>query len=196
MSRKSSRFSSAPIAPQKLSLLDRRRAAKSGRKDAKNYKGLADATLTHALIEIRGVAVAGQHEVNQWLINKVKPLREGNARIAVSMSRLQDQISELSKNPGVSGRQQKEVRTRTTSLTEQLAAEVSQLRMNEENLQALVMAAEEALASWKQYFDAMAAVYVRALSNKLGRDVRSSAAEVPPFESIQVIDVNVEGSAD
>lgn len=188
MARTSTQISSAPLAPRKLGRRETRRAIKSGKEDAKNYKGIADATMTHALIEIRSTALSGQHLVNKWLIEACAPIHSGNSNIEVQLTKLANEISEIRSNPGTTGRIRKLNQSKLENLQLEESAARSQLSMNRENLKDLRRMAEEASDSWHGYFDAMAAVYIRALSNKLGRDVRTSAAEVPPFKSLEIVD--------
>ena len=188
MPRNKSRFSSAPLAPAKPGFRATRRAQKSGRQDAKNYKGLADATITHALIEIRSAALSGQHAVNKWLIEACAPLHSGNASIQVQLMKITSEIEEVKRNPGQTGRARKANSAKLENLELEASAAHSQLKMNQETLKDLRVMAQEASNSWRGYFDALAAVYIRALSNKLGRDVRTSAAEVPPFKSLEIVD--------
>ena len=188
MARTNTQISSAPLAPRKLGRRETRRAMKSGKEDAKNYKGIADATMTHALIEIRSSALSGQHAVNKWLIESCASIHSGNANIEVKLTKLANDISEIRNNPGSTGRIRKLNQSKLENLQLEESAVRSQLSMNRENLKDLRRMAEEASDSWHGYFDAMAAVYVRALSNKLGRDVRTSAAEVPPFKSLEIVD--------
>jgi len=187
--RSKSRFSSAPMAPTKPGFKVTRRAQKAGRQDAKNYKGIADATMTHALIELRSSALSGQHSVNKWLIEECASLHAGNASIEVQLSTLNENISILRKDPGSTGRIRKANFSKLENLEEEVSAVRSQLKMNQESLKDLRILAQEASDSWQGYFQALAAIYIRALSNKLGRDVRSSTAEVPPFKSIEIVDI-------
>ena len=188
MPRTKSRFSSAPIAPSKPGFRATRRAKKSGRQDAKNYKGLADATMTHALIEVRSSALSGQHAVNKWLIEACAPLHSGNASIAVQLEKISNEIEAVKRNPGDTGRARKASATKLENLELEASAALSQLNMNNETLKDLRVMAQEASNSWRGYFDALAAIYIRSLSNKLGRDVRTAAAEVPPFKSLEIVD--------
>jgi hypothetical protein len=61
--------------------------------------------------------------------------------------------------------------------------------MNKDSIDALTRQTVEALESWERYFVALASIYVRALSKKLKRDVRSSDAEVPPFENVPLLNL-------
>lgn len=197
MVRNKSRFSSAPLAPAKPGFTAARRAQKSGRQDAKIYKGLADATMTHALIEIRSAALSGQHAVNKWLIEACSPLHSGNASIQVQLTKIASEIEEIKRNPGLTGRSRKANSAQRENLEHEAYAAHSQLNMNQETLKDLRIMAQEASNSWCGYFDALAAVYIRALSSKLGRDVRTSAAEVPPFKSLEIVDTeNQDGESE
>jgi hypothetical protein len=144
--------------------------------------------MTHALIELRSTALSGQHSVNKWLIEACASLHSGNASIEVQLSKLANDISELRQSPGSTGRIRKANLDKLTNLELEEAAARSQLSMNQETLKDLRIMAKEASDSWHGYFDALAAIYIRALSNKLGRDVRTSSAEVPPFKSIDIVD--------
>jgi hypothetical protein len=68
-----------------VKLIQSIRISWQGRKDAKKYSGLKDFTRTHALITAQAGAQAGQHRVNQWLIQSLDPLLVGNERIAVQI---------------------------------------------------------------------------------------------------------------
>lgn len=188
MPRSKPQISTAPLAPRKPGFRATRRARKSGRQDAKNYKGIADATMTHALIELRSTALSGQHAVNKWLIEACAPLHSGNASIQVQLKKLANDISDLNSRPASTGRMRKAILSKRENLEHEVSAANSQLSMNRENLKDLRVMAQEASDSWHGYFDALAAIYIRALSNKLGRDVRTSAAEVPPFKSLEIVD--------
>jgi len=144
--------------------------------------------MTHALIELRSSALSGQHAVNKWLVEACAPLHSGNASIRVQLEKLADDISSVKKDPGVTGRIRKANLSKLENLEQESSAVRSQLSMNQESLKDLRILAQEASNSWHGYFDALAAIYIRALSNKLGRDVRTSSAEVPPFKSIDIVD--------
>ena len=186
--RSTTQISTAPLAPSKPGFWVTLRTKRSGRQDAKNYKGIADATMTHALIEVKSFALSGQHTVNKWLIEACTSIHAGNASIEVQLTKLANEISELKRNPGSTGRIRKANLGKLDNLKLEEAAARSQLNINHENLKDLRIMAKEASVSWHGYFDALAAIYIRALSNKLGRDVRTSAAEVPPFKSIEIVD--------
>ena len=190
MPRNRSQMSSAPLAPAKPGRKETRRAIKSGRQDAENYRGIADATITHALIEVRSVALSGQHSVNKWLIEACAPLHSGNASIEVQLRKLALDISALQTATGETGRIRKANLDKLNNLELEQAAARAQLSMNNETLKDLRVMAKQAMDSWHGYFDALAAIYIRSLSNKLGRDVRTSASEVPPFKSIEIVETD------
>ena len=153
--------------------------------------------MTHALIEVRSTALSGQHAVNKWLIETCAAIHSGNASIEVQLKKYAAEISELKKNPGNTGRVRKANQNKLENLELEEAAARSQLSMNRENLKDLRIMAQEASDSWRGYFDALAAIYIRALSNKLGRDVRTAAAEVPPFKSLEIVDTeDVDGESE
>lgn len=189
MPRSKSRFSSAPIAPYRASALQRYRAARLGKSDAKNHKGIADGTLTQALKELQTRAQQGQHEVNRWFSKEADPIIQGNSRIAIQLAQLQQEIDALDKNLGDSGRERKANSKVLSTLNERRISQLSQLEMNKDSIDALTRQTVEALESWERYFIALASIYVRALSKKLKRDVRSSDAEVPPFENVPLLNL-------
>jgi hypothetical protein len=70
-----------PFAPAVVSGGVRRRFQTLGRADAKKYKNIQDFSRTHAVLEAEAMAQAGQHTVNQWLVQMIQPIIAGNARI-------------------------------------------------------------------------------------------------------------------
>lgn len=192
MPRSKSRFSSAPIAPYRASTMQRWSASRLGRLDARNHRGIADGTLTQALKEIQTRAQQGQHEVNRWLSNQAEPVIKGNSRIKIQLQQLDFDIKILNSNIGDSGRERKFNSKILESLNEKRVSQLSQLEMNKNSLEALYFQANEALGSWDRHYVALASIYVRSLSKKLKRDVRSSDAEVPPFGNVPIIDLDSE----
>jgi hypothetical protein len=170
-------------------LLQRYRASRLGKSDAKNHKGIADGTLTQALKELQTRAQQGQHEVNRWFSKEADPIIQGNSRIAIQLAQLQREIDALDKNLGDSGRERKANSKVLITLNERRISQLSQLEMNKDSIDALTRQTVEALESWERYFVALASIYVRALSKKLKRDVRSSDAEVPPFENVPLLNL-------
>lgn len=189
MPRSKSRFSSAPIAPYKASAIQRWRISRLGRLDAKNHKGIADGTLTQALNEIQTYAHLGQLEVNRWFRQQAEPIIQGNSRIEIQLLQLAKDIENLESNLGDSGRQRKFNLRLLEVLNEKRVSQLSQHEMNKDSLEALHVQAGDALESWVRHYIALASIYVRSLSKKLKRDVRSADAEVPPFESVPLINL-------
>lgn len=189
MNRSKSRFSSAPIAPYKVSLLKQWRTSRLGRTDARNHKGIADATLTQALKGIAAYAQSGQHEVNRWLIKESEPIVVGSSRIRIQLGQLESEILNFTKNLGDSGRERKLNKRALELLIEKKTSQMSQLEMNSDSLEALYRQGTEAIESWERYFTALASIYLRSLSKKLKQDVRSSDAEVPPFDNVPIVDL-------
>lgn len=187
MSRSKSRFSSAPIAPYKVSTIQRWRVSRLGRLDAKSHKGIADGTLTQALKEIQTHAQLGQLEVNRWFHRQAEPIIQGNSRIEIQLMQLSKDIEKLELNLGDTGRERKFNLRLLEVLNEKRVSQLSQFEMNKDALEALHLQASDALESWIRHYVALASIYVRSLSKKLKRDVRSSGAEVPPFESVPLI---------
>jgi len=189
VNRSKSRFSSAPIAPYKVSLLKQWRTSRLGRTDARNHKGIADATLTQALKGIAAYAQSGQHEVNRWLIKESEPIVVGSSRIRIQLGQLESEILNFTKNLGDSGRERKLNKRALELLIEKKTSQMSQLEMNSDSLEALYRQGTEAIESWERYFTALASIYLRSLSKKLKQDVRSSDAEVPPFDNVPIVDL-------
>jgi len=165
------------------------RTSRLGRTDARNHKGIADATLTQALKGIAAYAQSGQHEVNRWLIKESEPIVVGSSRIRIQLGQLESEILNFTKNLGDSGRERKLNKRALELLIEKKTSQMSQLEMNSDSLEALYRQGTEAIESWERYFTALASIYLRSLSKKLKQDVRSSDAEVPPFDNVPIVDL-------
>jgi len=177
--------SAAPLAPARVKYWARVKLKRQGRQDARNYKGIQDFTRTHALIVSQSLANAGQRRVNQWFIDSLTPILTGNARIEVQRKRVETQILELFDSfATLSGRQQKRAVVQIAGLEQELVNLKSQYRANIATTDSIEAEAEQSLASWKSYFNEMAAIYTRARSRKSRDGQATAASEVPQFESI------------
>ncbi len=183
-----SRFSSAPVAPNAVGYWLSRNLSSQGRVDAKKYAQINDYTRTHAILVAQNRALAGQREVNQWLIQNSSPLQVGTSRSVVKLAVLKAQLEHLKSEHVVGGRLIRRSQERMGILQREIVNTESQIDSNTSQLESLSMAAEQALGSWSNYYAQMAGVYARARANKLGRNVDSVSAEIPELENVALVD--------
>lgn len=181
-------FSSAPVAPHQVDFWLTLRLRAQGKRDAKKYAQLSDYTRTHAIIVAQNRALAGQREVNQWLIKNASPLQVGNARSLVKIRLYESEIERMRNEPGSSGRARRLSTERIGILQREILNTESQLEANTAQLGSLMLAADQALGSWSNYYEQMAGIYARARANKLKHDVDSVRAEVPELVNIALVD--------
>lgn len=181
-------FSSAPVAPYQVDFWLTFRLRSQGKRDAKKYAQLSDYTRTHAIIVAQNRALAGQREVNQWLIKNASPLQVGNARSLVKIRLYESEIERMRIDPGSSGRARRLSTERIGILQREILNTESQLEANTAQLGSLMLAADQALGSWSNYYEQMAGIYARARANKLKHDVDSVRAEVPELVNIALVD--------
>lgn len=160
-----------------------------GSRDAKKYAKFGDETITHSLLEIQSIVQQGQHKVNQWLLNEIAPLVGANHKIQTQIELYEIQISELLKNPGLTGRQKKAQKERIDELKKLMAASLGQQRFNSDQLEVLTSNADQARKSWISFYEGIASIYFRALNKKLDGPVKAVAAKVPPFTSVPLVDL-------
>jgi hypothetical protein len=186
-----SRFSDAPIAPNKASFRQMLQLRRQGSQDAKKYPDAQDYTRTHALIQSQSRCNAGQHEVNQWFLKKVDPLIAGNLRLSADVELLEQRLRETSAGQTQSARE----RSRLASVREQTAAQISNLQAQREiniaQIANLQLSAEEALKSWNSYYQFLAAIYARSKTRKSQGDAPSAQASVPQFEDISLVELSL-----
>lgn len=183
-----SQFSSAPVAPATVDFWLGVKLRREGRRDAKKYVQLSDYTRTHAMIVAQNRALAGQREVNQWLIKKAGPLQVGNARLNAKLELFAAELERLRKFPGETNRARRDSQWRVDLIEREILNTTSQINANSAQLASLVLAAEQALGSWGNYYEQMAGIYARARAIRLRQDVDSARAEVPILEPIQLVD--------
>lgn len=183
-----SHYSSAPVAPGIVGFWLSIKLKSQGKRDAKKYSQLSDYTRTHALIVAQNRALAGQREVNQWLIKKSAPLQVGSSRSLVKLDVYESELARLKAESVTGGRHKRLNQERIGMLQREILNTESQLESNTAQLGTLLLAAEQALGSWSNYYEQMAGIYTRARSNKLRHNVDSVSAEVPELESIVLVD--------
>ncbi|MEI6109471.1 MAG: hypothetical protein WCQ11_05320 [Actinomycetes bacterium] len=182
--------SAAPLAPIRVKFFSRLKLRRQGRQDSRISKGVQDFTRTHALIVAQSLANAGQRTVNQWYIEAMMPLLTGNSRIKVHRASVEQRISELqSKFSTLTGRQQKRTSVQMSSLEQELVNLKSQYRANITTADSFEAEADQALDSWKSFYNEMAAIYTRARSRKSRKGQATAASEVPLFESIPLAEL-------
>lgn len=180
-------FSGAPLAPRSVKLIQSIRISWQGRKDAKKYSGLKDFTRTHALITAQAAAQAGQHRVNQWLIQSLDPLLVGNERIAVQEEDFLTQITGLKSQKPESGREARELERKIGELSKLRSNLRSQRKANFASMESLSNSGQEAMKSWETYYDQLASMYSRARAVKSKLDISKVASEVPVYISIPLV---------
>lgn len=178
------------MAPRTVSLGRTIRLKIQGRSDAKDYRGLQDFTRTHALIVAQNVARSGQRAVNQWVIQSIDPIQTGNARILVQVEAIQEAINRLKKEGDDSGRKQRTLKSQAQYLENQARNFESQYRANIAKAQTFLLQGEQAIGSWANYYEQMAGIYTRARAAKLKVDISSVEAEVPPLESVELVNIH------
>jgi predicted S18 family serine protease len=179
-----SKFSGAPLAPQRVNWFLALSISQQGRRDSKKYAGLKDFTRTHALIVAQSKAQAGQHRVNQWLILALDPLTSGNERILVQEEELQEQILSLKTQRASNGRETRALQKKAAELAERRGNLRSQRKANQASMDSLNLSAQEALDSWETLYNQMASLYSRARAIKSKSEISKVASEVPVFSSI------------
>ena len=180
----------APLAPVRVRFWSRSRLRRQGRQDARKYKGVQDFTRTHALIVAQSLANAGQRTVNQWFIEAITPILTGNARIKVHRASVEQRIAELqSKFSTLTGRQQKRTAVQISSLEQELVNLKSQYRANITTADSVEAEADQALDSWKSYYNEMAAIYTRVRSRKSRRSPATAPSEGPQFHSLTLAEM-------
>jgi hypothetical protein len=192
MGLKKTGFNGAPLAPHTVRWTTYLKISLRGRRDAKKYSGLKDFTRTHALITAQSLAQAGQHRVNQWLIESLDPLIAGNERISVQEEELNEQISALRAQKSASGRDSRFSQRKAAELAELRSNLRSQRKSNTATMESLTLSAQEALGSWETYYEQIASLYSRARAVKGKAEISKVASEVPVFTSIELAVTNFE----
>ena len=180
---------SAPLA-SKIGWIEKNRLRRQGRKDAKNYHGLNDYTRTHALIVEQAISQAGQNSVNQWLISACKPFTTGNAVIKIQRGAQESKIRDLVSRKPASRRAQSQIESQIEVEREKKSNLEAQFETNLTLIEASHKSAEQAMDSWVSRYEQAAAIYTRARANKAGETVTSVSAQVPPFDSIPMLEID------
>ena len=189
MAKKPDKFRGLPMAPQKVKGILATRLWRMGRSDAKKYENLRDFTRTHAIIQIDKLARTGQHNVNQWLNVESEPISSGNVRIRVQLSMLGEELADLKGRRDDSGRQRQRTLDRIQRVLQEIGNFKAQHESNMERGYTLRRLAAEGLDSWKTYRENMAAIYTRSRAIASGLDVSSVRAEIPEFESVELVEI-------
>lgn len=162
----------------------------AGRSDAKKYQNLHDKTSTHLIKVLEAHTHRSQRKVNQWLVNALAPLRAGNYALDSQLIDLEARISAYESDLGPTGRVRKANTVRLNALRQQRLDALSQRAANIARGHALVDVAAESLDTWIRYFEAQAAIYVRARALKDKQEPPASKAAVPTIESIDLADTS------
>ena len=182
------RLSKVPNAPKRIGFWATRRLSRLGRRDAKKYVSIQDTTATHAIKALEAQTHLNQRKVNEWLVQELGPLRAGNESLAASIAQVETQISKFEKDLGPTGRIRKANTVRLSTLRQQRLNMISQQASNLASGRGLIEIAAEAIDTWHRFFEAQAAIYVRARSLKSKNRPPAAMAAVPVMESIELID--------
>jgi chromosome segregation ATPase len=144
------------------------------------------------LIVAQSKAQAGQHRVNQWLIQSLEPLTSGNERILVQEEEIQEQILALKTQRASNGRETRALQKKAAELAEHRGNLRSQRKANQASMESLSLSAQEALDSWETLYNQMASLYSRARAIKSKTEISKVASEVPVFSSIPLAINNYE----
>ena len=160
-----------------------------GRVDARKYTNFQDTTSTHAINKLEAQMKSGQSRVNQWLANEMNSLWAGNHAIRAQITQIDERIALISANLGPTGRIRKANTGRLAQLRQQRFNALTQRASNHASARALREIAEEANQTWHRFFEAQAAIYVRARSLKAKDKPAASNAAVPSVTDIEVFDI-------
>lgn len=172
-------------APYFLSL----RLRRLGKQDVKKYRNLEDSTSTHAILQIEQIAFSGQSAVNQWLINAMVPLVSGNGQIRTQVEAIREQIINNAPTTSHSQRMRKRMIEANVISENKITNLLQQCKANVAFAESHVLAAENAMRAWANYFDALASIYLRARTRR-DKDSREVAVtSIPAFSSRVLADV-------
>jgi hypothetical protein len=180
-----------PFAPATASGKVRRRFEALGRGDARKYQNVQDYSRTHALLEAEAMAQAGQHTVNQWLVQRVQPIIAGNARIELQVREVETDLQNLKSARATSGRHGAKLSIEVDKLTTDLAFLFAQHESNLRAIESLRLQAEAGFASWAGYFQGLCAIYSRSRTLADKNATHDAPAQSPQFRPI---DLNPLGS--
>lgn len=178
----------APTAPLTVDFWLAMKLRSQGRKDAHRYSQLNDVTRTHAILVAQNRANAGQRGVNQWLIKAATPLHVGNARNYVLLETYDAESQRIDSLGSESGRNRKMVESKQSQLQREIMNVQGQIDSNSAQLESLRLIAEQAMGTWRNYYEQMAGLYARARANKMKANVDSVRAEVPELEDVEIVD--------
>lgn len=178
-----------PNAPLGVGFWATRKLVRAGKRDAKKYKDLRDTTPTHLIKRLESSAQIEQRKVNEWLVLQLNPLRTGNAALEALVAQLEEQIKVYELDLGPTGRIRKANSKRLDGLRQQRLNAISQRESNFATGLGLIEIAAEALDTWRRFFESQAAIYIRARALKLKQNPPAGAAQLPVFDTVDLIDV-------
>jgi hypothetical protein len=180
-----------PFAPAVVSGGVRRRFQTLGRADAKKYKNIQDFSRTHAVLEAEAMAQAGQHTVNQWLVQMIQPIIAGNARIELQVREVEADLQNTKSARATNGRQGAKLLAQADVLATDLAFLAAQYESNLRAIESMRFQAETGFASWAGYFQGLCAIYSRSRTLADKNATHDAPAQSPQFRPI---DLNPLGS--
>ena len=132
------------------------------------------------------MAQAGQHTVNQWLVQVVQPIIAGNARIELQVREVNAAAKALSLTKPISGRHGAKLELAKTELSTELAFLAAQHESNLRAIESLRLQAEEGFASWARNFQLLCSVYSRSRTLADKSATHNAPAQAPQFRSIEL----------
>lgn len=179
-------FSSIPNAPKRVGFWASRRLARLGRRDVKRYQNMQDTTATHTIKALEAQTHLNQRKVNEWLVRELTPLRAGNKSLSDQVIGLDARIAAYEADLGPTGRIRKANTVRLNALRQQRLNALGQRAANLATGRALIEIAGEAADTWTRYFEAQAAIYVRARALKNKLQPPAAMAAVPTIENVEL----------
>lgn len=175
-----------PLAvPYFLSL----KLSRMGRQDIKKYKNLQDSTRTHAIMQIEQIALQSQGLVNQWLISAMVPLVSGNGQIRTQVEAIREIIRKNQPSGHESMRVTKRMLEANVVSESKITSLLQQCKANVALAESKVLAAEDAMRAWVDYYQALAGIYMRARTRRSKSQEAVAMASIPIFSSRPLSDV-------
>lgn len=178
------RRNTPPMAPARPGFWLRQRTRRAGRKDARTYQSVQDFTRTHVIIGTQNRVRHGQRRVNTWVITRIEPIQAGNLTIQAQQAELSERRSALappSTDRGSLGRAKRRYEHELAEIDAEAIDLAKQYDSNIASAERILRAGSQAIGSWKNFYEQVAAEYARAKLSKTGKLAASNSAEIPRF---------------
>ncbi len=184
-----SRKTNVPNAPLRVGFWTELKLNRIGRVDARKYLNFQDTTATHAINKLEAQMKTGQLKVNAWLANEMQPLRAGNQALGSQIAHLDQRIAKIEANLGPTGRIRKANTGRLQQLRQQRLNALAQKSTNNAAARAFVEVAFEGNQTWRRFYEAQAAMYVRARSLKTKGKLAAANSSIPSVTDVRLLDI-------